>query len=77
MLYLKACPRCRGDIHYATDIDGPYLQCLQCGFNVTSGHCELVAASTQEEPVVQAGGWKRSTIRFTQIVFVTHAVGAP
>ena len=33
MLYLKACPRCNGDVHFAADIDGPYLQCLQCGFS--------------------------------------------
>ncbi len=31
MFYLKACPRCRGDIHFNSDVYGDYYQCLQCG----------------------------------------------
>ena len=31
MLYFKACPRCRGDMHGASDMYGPYKECLQCG----------------------------------------------
>ena len=29
---LKGCPRCRGDVHIARDMDGWYQQCLQCGY---------------------------------------------
>ena len=36
MLYLKACPRCRGDVKYERDTYGRFLQCLQCGFLVSS-----------------------------------------
>ena len=32
MLYLKACPRCKGDLHANRDIYGSYRQCLQCGY---------------------------------------------
>ena len=32
MLSLKACPRCRGDLHTNRDLYGSYSQCLQCGY---------------------------------------------
>ena len=34
MLYLKACPRCQGDLHTNRDIYGSYRECLQCGYMV-------------------------------------------
>lgn len=33
-LYLKSCPRCRGDMHSNKDIYGEYRLCLQCGHMV-------------------------------------------
>lgn len=36
MLYLKACPRCHGDIKFERDMYGHYLECLQCGFLISS-----------------------------------------
>jgi Zn ribbon nucleic-acid-binding protein len=36
MLWLKSCPRCqRGDLHENSDIHGPYVACLQCGYYLT------------------------------------------
>ncbi|MCH7594089.1 MAG: hypothetical protein IIB27_06235 [Chloroflexi bacterium] len=35
-LYLKACPRCSGDIQLNTDQFGRYMECLQCGFLIRS-----------------------------------------
>lgn len=32
MLRLKACPRCRGDMHDNRDEYGIYAECLQCGY---------------------------------------------
>ena len=32
MLYLKSCPKCRGDMYLEQDNYGRYRQCLQCGF---------------------------------------------
>ena len=30
MIYLKACPKCSGDVELANGPDGRVLQCLQC-----------------------------------------------
>ena len=30
-MYLKACPRCRGDMNSRIDVYGAYRECLQCG----------------------------------------------
>jgi DNA-directed RNA polymerase subunit RPC12/RpoP len=35
-LYLKACPRCHGDIALDDDQYGRYMECLQCGFLIRS-----------------------------------------
>ena len=32
MLELRACPRCKGDLHTNRDMYGSYRQCLQCGY---------------------------------------------
>lgn len=31
MMWLKACTRCQGDLIEGMDLDGPVVQCLQCG----------------------------------------------
>lgn len=31
MLELKACPRCKGDMHSNRDMYGSYKECIQCG----------------------------------------------
>ena len=31
MYWLKACPKCGGDLHEAKDQFGRYIACLQCG----------------------------------------------
>jgi hypothetical protein len=33
MLYIKSCPRCRGDVHVDRDSWGAFAKCLQCGFS--------------------------------------------
>ena len=35
MLWLKACPRCGGDLGQETDVYGSYVSCLQCGRYLT------------------------------------------
>ena len=30
MFWIKACPRCKGDLYEGTDIYGTYVCCLQC-----------------------------------------------
>lgn len=41
MVYLKACPRCRGDLFTERDLREYYVTCLQCG-HVLSAREELV-----------------------------------
>ncbi len=31
MMWLGACPRCRGDLHLDSDHFGKFVSCLQCG----------------------------------------------
>jgi hypothetical protein len=31
-LWIKGCPRCRGDLYSDRDIMGYYRQCMQCGY---------------------------------------------
>ena len=35
MFWLKACPRCRGDLYIEEDIFGSYLACFQCGHELS------------------------------------------
>ena len=30
MFWIKACPRCKGDLYEGSDIYGTYISCLQC-----------------------------------------------
>ena len=32
MYWLKACPRCHGDLHEESDLYGAYVACIQCGY---------------------------------------------
>lgn len=36
MYWLKACPRCVGDLRAEKDIYGAYVACIQCGYVLTS-----------------------------------------
>lgn len=60
MLYLKACPRCRGDIKFVNDTYGPSLKCLQCGFTVTSANREVIAAGTTDKPAAPDAARERA-----------------
>ncbi len=31
MFWLKACPRCHGDLHEVREVGDTYISCLQCG----------------------------------------------
>ena len=43
MLYIKACPRCRGDVELSNDMYGQFLGCLQCGYVIDSKEEALAA----------------------------------
>ncbi len=50
MMFLKACPRCRGDLVLEEDMYGRYIACLQCGFirDITDNYEPIVG---KPEPV--------------------------
>ncbi len=43
-VFLRACPRCGGDMFLEEDMFGPYRSCLQCGCTVEAKPKEAVAA---------------------------------
>lgn len=54
MIYLKACPKCRGDVELAIGQDGSVLQCLQCSFTVDSPEAARRATAEIEKKTVAA-----------------------
>ncbi len=60
MLYLKACPRCRGDVKYERDVYGRFLECLQCGFLINSKSEGSQASSEKSTGKKVAGGTVRA-----------------
>ena len=33
--WLRACPKCGGDLEQKEDLSGPYTECIQCGGELT------------------------------------------
>ena len=44
--WLRACPKCGGDLEAVEDILGTYVECVQCGLELTSA----------QETVLRRGG---------------------
>lgn len=57
MVYLKACPKCLGDLTVAKDGYGTFISCLQCGF---MKDLEIKGASRAAAPsAAAAGAWNK------------------
>ena len=56
MYWLKACPRCRGDLHGDSDAHGAYVACLQCGHYLTPAQ-ESAMSSMRVELFEPAGAY--------------------
>jgi hypothetical protein len=63
MLWLKACPRCHGDLALAEDMYGRFVSCLQCGYILPGEEAfkllkrplrERVPLAPTKEPVKEA-----------------------
>lgn len=54
MIYLKACPKCSGDVELAIGPDGRVLQCLQCSFTVDSPEAARRAVAERAKKTVAA-----------------------
>ncbi len=48
MMWLKACPRCRGDLFMERNVGDSYMVCLQCGHVLNSVQEEVLKASVRE-----------------------------
>ena len=57
MYWLKACPRCRGDLREEADSFGAYVACMQCGYVATSEEERKVRATglIDREPASSRG----------------------
>ena len=55
-LYLKACPRCSGDMQLNMDQFGRYMECLQCGFLLSSKSEGTTASSEKSTGEKAASG---------------------
>jgi DNA-directed RNA polymerase subunit M/transcription elongation factor TFIIS len=53
MMWLKSCPRCRGDLYSEKDLYGINLKCLQCGHVLTEAQKQLLRL--QAESVSRSG----------------------
>jgi hypothetical protein len=58
MYWLKACPRCRGDLREERDIHGVMLVCIQCGYLATAADEEQLrlTGAIRREPAIPASG---------------------
>jgi len=56
VLYLKACPRCKGDLAENVDMYGPYRECLQCGYMVDLE--DATTAKKVEEKLISTEGYR-------------------
>jgi ribosomal protein S27AE len=54
VIYMKACPKCAGDVELANGQDGKVLQCLQCSFTVDSPAAARRAVAELAKNVVAA-----------------------
>lgn len=45
MMWLKVCPRCKGDVYVEKDIFESYLKCLQCGHVLSEAEKRSVESS--------------------------------
>ncbi len=59
MFWLKACPRCNGDLQEIRDVGDTYVSCIQCGRILTAAQ----EAALPRKP--QALQFRRPAIRKT------------
>lgn len=59
MYWLRACPRCHGDLCTGDDVYGPYITCLQCGYCVTDEQRFRLLVTGRPGPQSPAGTAKQ------------------
>lgn len=68
MIWLKACPRCRGDLFLDSDAYGRFVSCIQCGNILEKAQEETLFRLTARLPRT-----KRRLARASQSVQSTSA----
>ena len=58
MFYLKACPKCRGDLVVEQDFYGSFFRCFQCGLNLDVEVRGLSQNKETAEPVAGLVAWR-------------------
>lgn len=61
-MWLKACPRCGGDLFQEVDSHGSYVGCLQCGHQLTR----------EQESVLQRQSRYASQMRLVQTAWAQN-----
>ncbi len=64
MMYLKACPKCKGDVFEEEDRFGKYSSCAQCGYSKEQPSSGMLAALMQEVPTAKRPGRPAGHKRF-------------
>ncbi len=50
MYWLKACPRCHGDLQRVRELGETYVSCLQCGRTLTAVQEQALLQTQRREP---------------------------
>jgi len=51
--WLKACPKCSGDLREESNTFGSYIACMQCGYALTYAQEAAILATGVMEPQVR------------------------
>ena len=52
MFWIKACPKCHGDLYEAADVYGEYIACLQCAHYLTEDEqARVESIQPAEDPI--------------------------
>ena len=57
MFWVKACPRCKGDLFLDQDASNRDVVCLQCGYRRSSNQLDLHKTVIDSEECSQADEW--------------------
>jgi hypothetical protein len=55
MVWMKTCPRCRGDLALDYDLDGPFIGCIQCGAVLSKEEAQSLVRTS-------LGVWRKQAI---------------
>ncbi|MFQ6026434.1 MAG: hypothetical protein ACE5Q6_02840 [Dehalococcoidia bacterium] len=66
MYWLKACPKCHGDLYESRDEYGTFISCMQCSLYLTEA----------DEAKLRLGSWNHQPDRVAPLVVETEKIAA-